>query len=118
MRPERSARTPLRTPVSRRRRAMVSAVTLVAFALPLALPALASADQISDKRAEAAQVAAKLDDLNQRLSSLDEEYNQAVIELQTANKNVDDAQAKLDATNTQLDAAAQQLQSFAVQAYM
>jgi peptidoglycan DL-endopeptidase CwlO len=93
-------------------------VALAAFALPVILPAAASADQISDKQAQAAQVASKLDELNQKLSALDEQYNQAVIQLDTAQKNVADAQTRLDSTNAQLDQAAQQLRSFAVQAYM
>jgi cell wall-associated NlpC family hydrolase len=118
MRLERSSRTAVRTPPSRRRRIVVSAVVLAAFALPVLLPGTASADQISDKQTQATQVASKLDDLNQKLSALDEQYNQAVIQLDTAQKNVADAQIRLDATNAQLDVAAQQLRSFAVQAYM
>ena len=118
MRLERSSRASARTPPSRRRRIVVSAVVLAAFALPVVLPAAASADQVSDKQAQAAQVASKLDDLNQKLSALDEQYNQAVIELDAAQKNVAAAQTRLDATNAQLDLASQELRSFAVQAYM
>jgi len=118
MRLERSPRSPLRTPVSRRRRVVVSAIVLASFALPVILPAAASADELTDKRAQATQVAAKLDALNQKLSALDEQYNQAVIDLDTANKNVADAQTRLDATNAQLGQASDQLRSFAVQAYM
>ena len=93
-------------------------MVLAAFALPVGLPAAASADQVSDKQAQAAQVASKLDDLNQKLSALDEQYNQAVIELDTAQKNVAAAQTRLDAANAQLELVAQDLRKFAVQAYM
>jgi cell wall-associated NlpC family hydrolase len=88
------------------------------FLVPVFLPGPAAADAVSDKRAQAQQIAAKLDQLEMKLSALDEQYNEATIGLERANQDVAAAQKRVDETNTQLDASARQLQQFAVQAYM
>ncbi|HEY5155100.1 MAG TPA: NlpC/P60 family protein [Acidimicrobiales bacterium] len=100
-------------------RRLLAGVTLVGLlALPVLAPATASADQISDKKAEAQQVAAKLSELNHKLDALDEQYNQATIELKSADAAVAAAQQKVDETNVQLEAKTTQLRSFAVEAYV
>jgi cell wall-associated NlpC family hydrolase len=86
--------------------------------IPVLLPGSASADAVGDKRAQAQQIAAKLDQLETKLSALDEQYNEATIGLDKANQEVAEAQKRVDETNAQLDASAKQLQRFAVQAYM
>ncbi|MGZ4718308.1 MAG: hypothetical protein ACXWCB_16595, partial [Acidimicrobiales bacterium] len=68
---------------------MVSSLFVLAlFMVPVFLPGSASADAVSDKRAQAQQIAAKLDQLEMKLSSLDEKYNEATIGLDQANKDV------------------------------
>ena len=95
-----------------------SLFVLALFLVPVFLPSAASADAVSDKRAEAQQIAAKLDELEQKQSMLDEKFNEATIGLAKANADVAAAQKRVDETNAQLDASAAQLRKFAVQAYM
>ena len=104
--------------VSRRRRLLSGTVVIALFALPVVVPGSASGDQITDKRAAAQQISAKLDELNARLSGLDEQYNRAQIALATAEAATADAQQRVDATNAELDVRTRELRSFAVQAYM
>ena len=91
---------------------------LALFLVPVFLPGSASADAVSDKRAQAQQIASKLDQLDMKLSALDEKYNEATIGLDKANGDVAAAQKRVDETNAQLDISAKQLQKFAVQAYV
>jgi len=118
MRHERSPRTSDSARPSSRRRIVSSLFVLALFLVPVFLPGSASADAVSDKRTQAQQIAAKLDQLDQKLSSLDEQYNGATIGLDKANGDVAAAQKAVDETNAQIDASARDLQQFAVQAYM
>jgi cell wall-associated NlpC family hydrolase len=95
-----------------------SLFVLALLMVPVFLPGSASADAVSDKRAQAQQIAAKLDDLEQKQSILDEKYNEATIGLDSANKEVAAAQKRVDETNAQLEASSAQLREYAVSAYM
>jgi len=97
---------------------LASTIVVAVLALPVLIPGPASADAISDKRAQAEQITAKLDQLNQRLSMLDEQYNNAQLGLVKAEADISDAQSRVDATNADLERRSGELRSFAVQAYM
>src|SRR4051812_16681486 len=84
-----------------RRRIVPSLFVLALFLVPVFMPGSASADAVSDKRAQAQQIAAKLDQLEQKQSLLDEQFNDATIGLDKANQDVAAAQARVDATNAQ-----------------
>lgn len=88
----------------------------------LALTALtaspAEAQSVNDKQAEAAQVTSQLAELEQSLSALDEEYNQARLHLRKLEGDLAEAEARVDAANAQLDATREQLRAMAVQAYI
>jgi peptidoglycan hydrolase CwlO-like protein len=77
----------------------------------------ASADQTSDKRAEAAQIAAKLDALDARMMDLNSQYERANFELHQAQQKVADAQRLADETQQELQARQDQLRTYAVSAY-
>ena len=94
----------------------------VATALVLALLVLsahpAGADQITDKKAEASQVADKLDALSAKVQALDAAYEVANQRLAEAQANIADAQTRLDQANAELDATGKKLASYAVEAYV
>ena len=77
----------------------------------------AGASTLTDKKAEAAQIAAKLNDLQAQQMQLSAQYEQASYKLSQAQEQVSQAQALLDQTNAELDRQRAQLRSFAVQAY-
>lgn len=112
MRTERSLRAPLR------RRKLLSGLLvggLIAGSAAIALPA--QADQITDKRAEAAQVADQLDQMQSKLMDLGARAEAAGYELSKAEAKVQEAQQRLDQTNAELDKRKGELRTFAVKAY-
>jgi peptidoglycan DL-endopeptidase CwlO len=98
----------------------ITATVIAGLALTLSavLPGSAGADALSDAKARAAQISGQLNQLNTRLEILDEQYNQAKINLAQANANIATAQHQLDQTNQQLGQDSAQLRSYAVQAYV
>src|SRR6187397_2095132 len=65
-------------------------------------PSPAAGDEIGDKRAEAERIAAQVDDLNQRIEVLAEQFNEAQDELTQVQAEQAAAQAKVDATKAEM----------------
>ncbi len=92
--------------------------------MALALPALGvtaapgGADAIADKRAQAAQIAQKLDQLGTQIDQLGQQFDAAQQQLSTANSQITTATKEVAAANRTLGAARQQLAGYAVQAYV
>ena len=109
-----------RAPHRMRRRVSRGVVASVVFGLlaPLVIASPASADKISDMRKQAARMAARLDDLEERADDLSEDYAQAVYELRQLDEQVAQAQAQLDAADTALGQTRDRMRSYAVNAYV
>src|SRR3954471_20451058 len=81
-------------------------------------PSPARADTVASKQAEAAQVAAKVDQLDNQIEILAEQYDAASIELEKVTAQIADAQAKVAQTQAQEAVNRKQLQGFAIDAYV
>jgi cell wall-associated NlpC family hydrolase len=110
----------LTTPTARatRSRRLVAGFIAGLLIVPAAITYPAAADPITDKRAEAAQIAEKLNQLNAELGELSEKYNGAQVRLDEVNGQITEAQSQIDATQGELDAKRKELATFAVQAYV
>ena len=84
----------------------------------LVSPLPAKADQISDKRAQAAQIAAQIDALGLKESALSEQYDRAMLAEQDAAKQVAAAHAQVEQATAQADQARQQVRQVALESYM
>ena len=82
------------------------------------LPTTAGADALSDAKAQAASISAKLNVLNAQLEKLDEQYNVASTNLQKADADIKSGEQRLAETKKQLAEDAAQLRSYAISAYM
>jgi cell wall-associated NlpC family hydrolase len=102
----------------RRRRALTLFAVTVVVALAGTFPTAASADQISDKQAQANAIAAKVDELDHTIEQLAEQANGAQVELDALNQQVADAQAKVAAAQAQQQQHTTELRSYAVDAYV
>jgi cell wall-associated NlpC family hydrolase len=78
----------------------------------------ASADQISDLKAQAAAVKARIDALGLQESALAEKYDQAKLTLASLETKVASAQSRLQADQTTTDQARKALKQDVLQAYM
>jgi len=94
--------------------AVVVAVVLFAVAL-VTIPA--GADQISDKRAEAAAIADKLEQMDARMMDINSQFERANYELHLAQQAVEDARSRAAATSAELDQRRVELREFAISAY-
>ena len=103
--------------MGRRRRALALLVVIVTFGVA-AFPSAASADQISDKQAQANAIAAKVDELNHTIERYAEQANGAQIELDQLDQQVADAQAKVDAAKAQQEQHRGELRTYAIDAYV
>jgi cell wall-associated NlpC family hydrolase len=92
--------------------AVVSGSILVA-----ALPGLAGADAVTDKRAEAQQIAAKLNDLQSRTMDLNAKFEAANYALSQADAKVAEAEKFAQETAAELDKRRNDIKQFAVTAY-
>lgn len=101
----------------RRRRALGLFVAFLTLGV-VAFPQAASADQISDKQAQATAIAAKVDELNHTIERYAEQANGAQIELDQLDQQVADAQAKVAAAQAQQEAHRGELRSYAIDAYV
>ena len=113
MRTERSPRA------TRRHRKLLSGLVvggLLAVPVATGLPASAQSS-ISDKRAEAAEVAAELTELDNRLMTLNAEAEAASYELSQAEEKVGEARERVEQTNAELEQRRGELRTFAVKAY-
>jgi peptidoglycan DL-endopeptidase CwlO len=98
-------------------RAVVALAAAVA-ALCVSFAPSASSDPISDKKAEAARIAARIDQLNGVVEQYAEQANAAQIELDGINAQVADTTAKVAAAQAEVDQHQGELRSYAVDAYV
>ena len=78
----------------------------------------AGADEISDKRAQAQQIAQKVNELDGQMMQLDNDYSVAQASLEKAGADIVSVQKQLDDTQKQLDQQRKELSGIAVQAYV
>lgn len=88
-----------------------------AMASGLVVPS-ASADQISNLKAQAAAIAAKISALGNQEDALSERYDQAQLQVQQIQNQVSQASAQLASAQTTADKARQALKADAIQAYV
>ena len=103
-----------------RRRALRTAVATVVIAMliPVVLASPASADRIGDMQRQAERMAAHLDDLEENVDTLSEDYVEAVYELRLLEDRVAQAQADMDAAEAALGQTRTRMQTYAVNAYV
>ena len=78
----------------------------------------AGADELSDKRAEAQKIAARLSELDSQMMDVNAKYEAANFQLHQAEQQVSDAQALADQSQAEMEKRQSELKSFAVKAYM
>ncbi|MEO7556003.1 MAG: NlpC/P60 family protein [Acidimicrobiales bacterium] len=100
-----------------RRRRSLAAVALVLLGTAV-LPGIARGDEIGDKRAKAAAIAAKIEGLNGTVERYAEEANGAQLEVDDLNRQAAVAQARADAAQAQMDEHRGELNDYAVDAYV
>jgi peptidoglycan DL-endopeptidase CwlO len=89
----------------------------VALASSLAVP-VASADQISDLKAQASQLAARIQDLGRQEAALGEQYDSDVLGVQTLEGKVTQAAQQVAAAGASASRAKTALQADAIEAYV
>jgi cell wall-associated NlpC family hydrolase len=104
--------------VARRRRAFALAAAALLVVSLGSLPGRAQADEISDKKAQAAQIAAKIEKLGNTIEQYAEEANAAQIELDDLTQQVADSQAKVAAAQAERDQHRSEIRSYAIKAYV
>jgi cell wall-associated NlpC family hydrolase len=77
-----------------------------------------SADPIDDARAEASRISDRLDELNLRVSMLDEEYNATRSQLEEVEAQLADAEAEIEHSETERSAKLANVREYAVEAYI
>ena len=95
--------------------AVGATVALVALLVP---SGPARADEISDKRAQAARLAAQIDSLGLQESALSEQYDKAVLDEQSATTALDGARAQARQAVAAQQQAAEQVRQVAIEAYV
>jgi len=100
----------------RRARSLACFLT-VAVGAPLSYPGVASADPISNKRAQAQALAEQIDVLGNQEAALSEHYDAAVLAEQQAGAQVDAAATQQAASEAAVSRASVSLRSDAVDAY-
>src|SRR5687768_16205301 len=98
----------------RRNRVAALVFGLLAVTLLGVGPRSAAGDPIADKKAEAARIASRVDELNAQIGIVAEEYNAARIELDTIQANITAAQARVAETEAAMVQRRTQLQNYAV----
>lgn len=110
-------RTERRTLRAVRRKVLAATLVVGVGAGTLAVPT-AGADELTDKRAQAAQAAAKLDSLESRVMELGGEAEKAKGELDQAQTELDEASRRAEEANAERAAREAALQEFAVNTYV
>ena len=105
------------TTKSRGRARSLACFLAVAVGAPLAVPGLASADPISDKRAQAQALADQISVLGNQEAALSEHYDAAVLAEQQAGTQVDAAAKQQAASRAAVTQASNALRSDAIDAY-
>jgi DNA anti-recombination protein RmuC len=101
----------------RHRRRLGAVLVGIASLLPLVWSSAASGSPIDAKRAEARQIAARLDALGERVSVLDEQFDQARLRLDQVQQQVVTAQTKAAETRQRFTGVVSQAKATAVAAY-
>jgi cell wall-associated NlpC family hydrolase len=102
----------------RRRTQPFAAVVVAAVLFAVALVTIpAGADQISDKQAEAAAIADKLEQMDARMMDINSQFERANYELHLAQQGVEEARTRAAATSEELDRRRSELREFAITAY-
>ena len=73
--------------------------------------------QIDDKRAQAADIAQRMHDAEERVGALDEQYNGAIIQLERDKQSVAEAQTAVAASQANIDEVAKRYRDWAVSTY-
>ena len=100
------------------RRLFVAALGLTILVAALVLPTDARADEVSDKRAQAEAIAAKISALDHVIEKAAEAANGAQVELDGIKSQIADAQARVAAAEAQRAARSDEMKSYAVDAYV
>ena len=90
----------------------------IALLLPILGAAHAAGSPIQDKQAEASRIQQQLNAQGERISQLDEQYNEAQLKVQSTQASLAKAQADLAAANTRFSQVRSRLSQAAVNAYM
>ena len=104
--------------LTRPRRAITGFAALFVLLLVSTLPGVAHGDPVGDKKAQAAAIAAKIDDLGKVVGQYAEAANGAEIELAGLNEQVAAAQAKVAESEAMLQQHRSDLRTYAVDAYV
>ncbi|MCU1463440.1 MAG: cell wall-associated hydrolase, invasion-associated protein, partial [Acidimicrobiales bacterium] len=107
---------PLMTPRLHRRLGVI--LVIAASLAPLAAMGAAGASPVDDKRAQASKLESQIQALGDRLSVLDEQYNQAILRSQTADVAAAQAKADLAKSDQRFAAARARMAEQAVTAYI
>jgi chromosome segregation ATPase len=100
---------------SRHRRRLGVLVGIALLSAP-GLTTAGSASPLDDKKAEAAHIAAQLEEQGERLSALDEQYNRAVLHRQTTEAALAQSERAIDSANIRYARARARLARQAVDA--
>ncbi len=100
-----------------RRRIFTSLTVLISMGIAAIVLPPAGADELSDKRAEAAQIAQKLAALDAQAMELNAQYERVNFELMQAEAKVAEAQAWAAQTAKELDERRQDVKDYAIAAY-
>jgi hypothetical protein len=101
-------------------RALAAALSVVVVSVvaPLATTPIAGADAVSDKKAEAQQIAGKIYDLNLKIEEYAEAANGAQVALDQLNVQIVAAQAKVDQAEAEQAVHRAELKAYAINAYV
>ena len=112
--------TRLRARASSRRAPLraVLAVLVATAALTASAAPFASGDPISDKKAEAARISARIEQLNGVVEQYAEQANAAQIELDGINAQVAESTARVAAAQAEVDQHKGELRDYAIDAYV
>lgn len=105
-------------PITSRHPRLLGALVGLALLLPVVAGTPASADQIADKKAQAAKLAQELDSDGSKVSLAAERYNQAQLKLQDVRASLDKAKGELARADSRMRAAKGLMAQAAVQAYI
>src|SRR5436190_1323096 len=104
--------------ICRRALAAAVAIVLAAMTTPIALTTTARADEISDKKTEAQQIAGQIYDLNVKIEEYAEAANGAMVQLAQLVQQIAAAQVKVDQAQAEQELHRRELQAYAVDAYV
>ena len=104
--------------IGRRRRALALFVATLAVAMVAVLPQAASADQISDKQAQANAIASKVEELGHTVERFAEQANGAQIELDQLTQQVAEAQTRVETAKVEQEQHLGELRTYAIDAYV